>query len=770
MLAGSRALSERALTRFAASAGALFWATVPLAWLTACGGSGAEDRQTATTPSAYAKSGLCAECHEAEAAAWSDSHHALAMQTASASSVLGDFDQTSFEDQGITTSFFRRGGGFWVNTEGPDGELHDYEISYTFGVEPLQQYLIEFEGGRLQCLTIAWDSDDQRWFSLYPGERFAPDDALHWTGRYQNWNMMCADCHSTHLFKNYDAGSDTYDTRWEALNVSCQACHGPGSQHIARAREAGEDWQPDADESGFALHLARGAATAQIEACAPCHSRRQTLSAAAHRPGSFHDDYAIESLRAPLYYADGQMHEEVYVVGSFLQSKMHQKGVSCSDCHDPHSLNLWVEGDAVCLQCHSQAAPIERFPSLTAAIYDAPEHHHHPQDSLGARCKSCHMPEHTYMQIDERYDHSLRIPRPDMTALLGTPNACNGCHTEESADWAAAAILEWTGAEPKPHRGVVFAAARGAHPAVTAPLAGLAHDPEQPAIVRASAMDLLSGYPQGGQVKLMALSDDEPLVRAAALNNLTDIPEALLAERVAPLCSDPVRRVRIAAARALAGVGDELLGGALPACNSARAELMASFDANLDLPATNLSLALYLADCGDPKGASRAYLRALELDQDFLPAVFNLASLLTSLERRDEARSLLITALERHPVHGELHYSLGLLLAEMDDFKGALEALQSAAREMPFRARVHYNAGLAAQQLGRVPAAEAALKRAAELDPEAPDFAYALATFYLAQMRYDRALEWAKKLASLVPEAPGPHQLIEEIKRQRKSH
>ena len=732
--------------------------------------AGCGDVAPPTAPDAeavYVDSATCAGCHPLEAESWTGSHHDLAMQHADDTSVLGDFDDASFTHAGVTTRFFRRGEQYWVNTEGPDGELRDYPIAYTFGVEPLQQYLVEFPGGRLQSLTVAWDTDEQRWFTLYPDQRIAADDELHWTGRYQNWNLMCADCHSTHLAKNYDPATDSYDTTWHELNVTCQACHGPGSEHVARATTAGSDWDPEPGETGFVHELRRGEPAPQIESCAPCHSRRRPLTTKPHVAGNYHDDYAIESLRAPLYHADGQVLEEVYVVGSFMQSKMHQVGVGCSDCHDPHGLELWVPGDGVCQQCHTPQAPLERFPTLTQKDYTSPEHHHHPVDSDGARCVNCHMPERTFMQIDERHDHSLRIPRPDLSAAIGTPNACNACHTDQSADWAAAAIAEWTGQEPPPHVGILFEGARTGHPAVASPLASIAHDPDQPVLWRVTALEELSPYPAAGQVKLMAIEDPELLVRAAALYQLEDLPPELLVQRLQPLLSDPARRVRIAAARALAGapgasleaVGDE-------AYARARAELMESFDASADAPSASLNRAVYLADCGDTAGAIAAYRRALFLDRDFLPAVFNLSILLSTSGAGDEARELLEAAIERAPGEGELRYSHGLLMAELGDLEASAASLRAAATRMPFRARVQYNLGLMSQQLDRLPEAEAALRRAAELEPAEPQFAYALSTFFLGQQRFEDALTWALELQRLAPEASGPPELIAEIRRQ----
>src|SRR6266481_9222006 len=137
----------------------------------------------------------CATCHEQENSRWRGSHHQLAMQPASDSTVLGDFNHASFHNADVTSTFSRRGSKFMVRTDGPDGALHDYELKYTFGVYPLQQYLIAMPGGRLQAFGIAWDSrpserGGQRWLSLYPSQKITRD-SRHWTGIDQNWNYMC---------------------------------------------------------------------------------------------------------------------------------------------------------------------------------------------------------------------------------------------------------------------------------------------------------------------------------------------------------------------------------------------------------------------------------------------------------------------------------------------------------------------------------------------------------------------------------------------------
>ncbi|RMF23005.1 MAG: hypothetical protein D6760_06255, partial [Deltaproteobacteria bacterium] len=462
----------------------------------------------------------CRDCHEPEYERWRGSHHDLAMQPATAETVLGDFDDATFSYFGVTSRLFKRGGKFFVRTDGPDGRLADFEILYTFGVTPLQQYLVALDGGRLQALPIAWDTAGRRWFHLYPDEPIRAGDQLHWTGIYQNWNMMCAECHSTGVRKNYDPATGRYQTTWFQIDVGCQACHGPGSLHVAwaEARERGRSAeqaqrQGAAGDSanGLLLHLARTAPGAwrldpatlkyyrsaprasdvEIETCARCHARRRTIDEQPPAGRPLLDTHVPELIGEPLYFADGQIREEVYVYGSFLQSKMYRRGVRCSDCHDPHSLRLAYPADNVCASCHLDN------------VYAGASHHFHKAGSAGASCIACHMPPRTYMQVDVRRDHSFRIPRPDLSVEFGTPNACTSCHEDKTPEWAAAAARTWWGnpaGRPPTTAALLARASRGDAQAARA----LAGDETLSGLVRASALAMLAvagGSPAAGSAE-----------------------------------------------------------------------------------------------------------------------------------------------------------------------------------------------------------------------------------------------------------------------------
>lgn len=724
----------------------------------------------ASIQAAFVKNQTCAECHLNQYQEWSGSHHDLAMQTVSDKTVLGDFNDTSFTHLGITSLFFKKDGKFFVNTEGPDGELADFEIKYTFGVEPLQQYLIEFPGGRLQSLTIAWDTQQKHWFHLYPNESIAPDDPLHWTGIYQNWNGQCAACHSTNLKKNYDLVSDTYKTTWSEINVSCQACHGPGETHIKWAKAQKEAESSKYENKGLVVNLKDTDSRSEVEACARCHSRRHSISNEFKHGTPSMDSFVPAVLREGLYYVDGQILDEVYVYGSFLQSKMYHAGVRCSDCHNPHTLRPVKEGNAICIQCHSNT-PNPRFGTLAVKKYDSKQHHFHKVNSAGAQCVNCHMPSKKYMVVDPRRDHSFRVPRPDLSVKLGTPNACNICHKDKTAQWANDVVRKWYAPkQPAPHFAEVIAAGRNGKAEARPKLVSLATDINQPAIVRSTALELLQQYgPPSRAVMELVLRDKDPLVRATAVGGVARLgPEPRL-KAAAPLLKDPIRAVRVEAAQVLASVPREMFNQTQRLdFDKALGEFKQSQMAVADQPSGHLNLGVMHAGMGRRNKAENSYLTALRKDPGFSPARFNLANLYNAMGRNADAEGVLREGIKRSPKEGELYYSLGLLLAEEKRYPEAASNLGKAAGLLPDRARVHYNHGLALQTLGRRPSAETALLKAYRLSENDPSVLNALAIFYIQGRQWDQASSYTERLIRLYPNEPGPRRMLEQIQRMDK--
>lgn len=727
------------------------------------------------TPAAtYVDNKVCLGCHLEEGRQWQTSHHAQAMAPAAAETVRGDFSNRTFTHRGVTSRFFKRGEAFFVNTEGADGKHADFQIRYAFGVAPLQQYLVELPGGRLQPLTVAWDEPGRRWFHLLPNEKTPPGDVLHWTGRYQNANTMCLVCHTTDYEKRYDPVTDTFASRWAEPNVSCQSCHGPGSAHVeweTNQRGAGPAVAPDPKAPrGLTVDIRGASARKRTELCAPCHSRRSELTPRP-APGEPHLDNFLPSLLVEgLYHADGQQLDEVYVDASFRQSLMHQRGVTCTDCHNPHTGKLKLPGNAVCLQCH-RPDPGSRFPTA-AGNYDSPAHHFHKNGSTGAQCVTCHMPATTYMQIQPRPDHSIRIPRPDLSARVKSPDACTQCHKGKTPAWAAEAMVRWYGPVRRqgPHFGEAFASARAGEPSGYEALAALLANPAMPAIVRASALAELRPDPStGADARAAATRDPDPEVRAAAADSLEGLSGSQRLSALGPLLKDPVRAVRIAAARALSSIPLEQLEASLkPRFDSALAEYIAAQEVSLDMPGAQFNLAIVYENTGRREQAERHYLGALRIDPDFTPARANLAQLYAASARNADAERVLVEGLKRLPELGELQYSLGLLLAEDPSrMKESAAALGRAAKLMPTRPDVHYNLGLALEVVGRKAAAEQALLQSQRLNPNDPQTAYALAIFYSKSGRNDSAVEWAEKLRLLRPMDPQIARLVETLRAKR---
>jgi tetratricopeptide (TPR) repeat protein len=640
----------------------------------------------------YVGSETCAGCHTDQMSLWSGSHHDLAMQPASGEFVVGDFADTEFVQHGVTTKFYQRDGQYYTRTDGADGELAEFPIRYTFGVYPLQQYLVELPNGKLQTLGVSWDSrlaerGGQRWFHVYGDERIDHTDVLHWTQPSQNWDTMCAECHSTGLIKRYDLESDHFDTTWAEINVSCEACHGPASQHISWAESPDESpgkglaasfherrdvsWVLDAETGNSKRSIPR-TTDLEINACAPCHSRRTRIAASSTPDDEFLAAYLPALLEPPLYHLDGQIRDEVYVYGSFLQSRMYQHGVTCSDCHEPHSLELRAPGSQVCLQCH------------LAEKYTAPDHHLHAVDSEGSNCIDCHMPATTYMQVDDRHDHSFRIPRPGLSVQFGTPNACTNCHDDKDAQWAVDVLRanKPDAIAPVEHWSELLARAQAAPFESRDLLLGLATDTFVPGIVRATAIAgmQLSGDAVSAAVIGERAASSDPMIRWAVARALETAEPNVVAAHALSLLQDSVLAVRIAAASALAPVDLELLPiEAYPIMEKALEEYVAAQLVNSERAEAHVNIGNLQRKLSRPDKSEQAFQTAVRQNPFFVPAYVNLADLYRSQGREADGEQLLRTALLKLPGQSALHHSLGLFLVRQDRLSEATSELLLAA-------------------------------------------------------------------------------------------
>ena len=702
------------------------------------------------------------------------------MAEATGDAVLGRFDGRRFTYAGVTSSFFQRDGTPYVRTEGADGRLADFAIKYTFGVYPLQQYLVAFPGGRLQALSLAWDTrppaaGGQRWFHLYPDERIRAGDPLHWTGPQQTWNFMCADCHSTHVRKGYDPATRRYATTWSEISVGCEACHGPGEAHVAWARRGGAAVDARADRyltarfderSGVAWGIdpvrqspvrskPRGA-DREIEACARCHARRAQLTDRTQPGDRFENGFRASLLEPGLFHADGQQRDEVYTYASFLQSRMYAKGVTCSDCHDPHTAARRLPGNALCTQCH-----------LTAK-YDTPGHSRHAAGGPASACVVCHMPAKTYMGVDSRRDHGFRIPRPDIAAAVGAPDVCTtACHRGRPPAWAAAALERRYGHAPGSASSFaeVFHAAGHGDPDQAAALARLTSDDALPAIVRASALERIgtSGGANPG-VTARALGDPDALVRRAALAAIEGADAATRLRLAPPLLSDATRTVRSQAVMSLLDTS----GLALPdrfraAFERALDEYLSELRFNADRPEAQTNLGTALAATGHSTGATAAFREAIALDRTYIPAYVNLADVYRSQEKEADAEQVLRAAIAATPAAADAHHALGLSLVRQHRVPEALAALAEAARRAPDSARYAYVYAVALHDTGSADEAVAALSASLARHPRDRDTLYLLATYAAEAGRPGDARTYARRLLAVEPDAPDARALLQQL-------
>jgi predicted CXXCH cytochrome family protein len=738
----------------------------------------------------FVGSETCTGCHQAEAKLWRGSQHQLAMAHATDKSVLGDFSEATFDYFGVKSRFFRKDGKYLVETDGPDGKLATFEIKYTFGVDPLQQYLVEFPDGRLQALSIAWDSrpkdeGGRHWFHLYPNEEIRPDDVLHWTKLNQNWNFMCSECHSTGVLKNYDAANDRFATTFAEISVGCEACHGKGSRHVGWAKNKNNwwplghiddptmglkerfserrdaNWSFNAETGNVKRSSAPRALRAETETCGLCHARRSEFSEVWTPGQSLSDTHVVSPIARGLYSADGQMldAQESYNYGSFKQSRMFAAGVSCSDCHDPHSSKLRLAGDSTCLQCHSQ----DKYAAIT--------HHRHEVVTPPLPCASCHMPTRTYMIIDKRHDHSFRIPRPDISVKLGTPNACNDCHKDKTAEWSAAAIELWHGPNRKGFQNYAeaFHSAWNEEADAAKLLAIVAADHNAPAVARAGALNELGSRVTPATLGLAraSLADPDPMARIGALDMLRDLPLDQRWPIASPLLSDPIRGVRI---RAVSLLGDapsaRLSENDRRLFEQATEEFVAAQTFNADRPEARSTLGAFYARRGRNGEAEAEYKAALRLSPEFTGASINLADLYRQTGREDDGEKVLRNAINVVPADGGLHHALGLSLVRLKRLDDALAELRRAAELDHNNARYAYIYGVALHSTGRQQEAITYLKDSLTRHPENHDIIIAIVSFSREAGDAATALQYAEQAYKVAPDDPTLRGIIDELRRQ----
>ncbi|MES9853403.1 MAG: multiheme c-type cytochrome [Candidatus Thiodiazotropha sp. L084R] len=599
----------------------------------------------------------CVNCHQQQFDSWSNSHHSWAWRKPSSENVLGDFNEAEFEHAGFTYRFHKKNEDYVVIADNQSGNVTKYKVHSVAGVTPLQQYLVDIGEGRLQALDVAWDTVNKRWYHLYPDQDTSAGNGMHWSGSYKNWNSRCAECHATDFRKNYDPLKDSYNSQQGEIGVGCEACHGPGEAHIAWANTPekfdASRWK-GVDIKGL-IEAYNDTSASEINLCAGCHSRREPVGANSRAPGSnYNDHYRLALLRDGLYFSDGQIHDEVYVYGSFLQSKMFQKGVRCTNCHDAHDYELKAKGNSLCTQCHNPAGNVS-FPTLTKKNYDTPEHHFHKDGTDGAECKQCHMPERQYMIVDGRHDHSFRIPRPDLTEKHGTPNVCNSCHKDKTAEWVEAELNKRFPDRSKNathFADVLKSADEELDDKTVGELIVLANNRKMPAIVRATALERLA--PVAGTLNYneieMLLSNENTWVRTAVANLFVLSPDARKRDKLLPLISDSDKIVRLEAVKAFLNTNLEGLSLAdRVAVENALKEYQHSLYAKADFPETQMVIGGVALTTRNIPASLSAFKRAVEMDPQLVQAWVMLARIYAATGNAELSKHSLSKALKANP-------------------------------------------------------------------------------------------------------------------------
>lgn len=709
----------------------------------------------------YVGKDACKSCHLQAYNDWVGSHHDRAMAIANDSTVLGNFNNQQMEAQGFTHKMYKRDGKFFVETDGEDGQLHEFEVKYTFGYTPLQQYLVEFDGGKLQTLPLTWNTVDSCWYhmvdSVYQHEEINADNWLHWTNQAQNWNSMCAECHSTNLQKNYDYTTDTYHTTYSEINVSCEACHGAGSKHVEWANLP-EYSQEQIPNYGLEVQTSNIDQQAYVNLCARCHSRKSSLGD--FDPGAASTfDYMIPAVPdEPNWHIDGQIKEEDYVYASFLQSKMYHREIKCSDCHNVHSGERLFEGNKLCLQCHN------------AEQYDTYEHHHHkaagqPGETVisesgvrfdvgsGTECVNCHMHGQYYMGVDYRNDHSFRIPRPDLSIKYGTKNACNQCHANESNQWSLNYVNKWYGASKRRHYVEAFAAAKALAPDAVQQLRELVNNDQYPTIIRARGLQELTRYFPDSVASIAEsyYTNQDPMLRFSAIHSIAQVTTGNIPVLTRAL-NDPTKAIRIEASRIIQQTGADLLpSNYRELYQKTLAEYRETLEYTADFPTGRLNLAGYLYAEGQVAEAEKAYRKALEMDSELDFVNLNLAYIYNQTNRKDEAEKQFREYLQANPKDADTYFSLALLVSDLGRYDESLNLMLQAHELDPSIPRLNHNIAMMYDFKKDYIKAEQFLKE--ELRQNASENAYlGLLQFYVSHNYLRKAYELTDDISRRYPD------------------
>ena len=687
-------------------------------------------------PGQNAVSVKCMECHQDIHHHWQNSQHGQANRLISMA-----LDSEPFTAKGLTTSSEKW--NFTTDDGKPIVSANDspHHAGMAIGVEPLIQYLVAAEGGRWQTPNAAWDPKHKEWFDVFNDDIRTSEDWGHWSGRGMTWNTQCAFCHMTDFKKNYDIPTDTYKSKWKEMGIGCTQCHGDHTE------------KPDA-KTGCLIDIAKSQKIKKdhpqltLENCASCHSRRGEFNDDFHHGKKYGDHYQLQLPTQPhLYYPDGQIKDEVYVWTSFKLSNMGHKGVSCMDCHDPHTtkLKMPVANNTLCMSCHAGGS---NGRVSGAIVIDPATHTHHGVDSKGSSCIECHMTHTTYMGRDPRRDHGFHVPDPQMTKELGIPNACNKCHDDQDTDWAINWTNKWFGEkmhspERKRQRArtrAIAGAFNGQQESIDALLAAYSNEPNP--TWQATLMQIMQAWATDPRVQRIAregVSSKESLLRASScmvleFSNDND-------PWLRPMLQDPVKEVRMAASWAMRT--------RLALDSKVRLELERSLAFAADQPAGAMRTAQLAIDAGQLDKAERWMARAISLDSTSPAARVSYAVLLGQQNKPDKALAQLQKADQLEPTNPHYSYLMALTYSELGQKGKTEEMLKKAIQLDPSHDRSHYNLGLLYAGQEKLDQAIQSILIAEQVNPTSPDYPYARATLHLRKGDKTSAFEACRTALSI---------------------
>lgn len=637
--------------------------------------SAAEDQRKHWDESALTISKKCAECHRKEYDEWAGSDHAWAWRHPQAALDAEAFAGQRIKAHGMELEMLRDAAGGFQMRDVATGKV--YTVGGVIGREPLVQYLLRWKDGGLQMPSAAWDVERKEWFDVFRddalqqrrgGATRKPGEWGHWTGRGMNWESQCAWCHMSGFRKNYDVATDTFKASWQEPGITCIQCHKVSAT-------------PDAEDGCLVARGDRKLTPEQHDDnCASCHARREELTGKFTVGDKFDEHFRLELPKVPgVFYPNGLQWEEDYSETSFRLHKMGRTGVTCYDCHDPHSgkVNKPTENDELCLQCHGTNKVVN-------GVLAPQVGHNKLCGGKAMPCIECHMPRMTYMGRDPRRDHGLHWPDPRMSIELGVPNACLNCHQDKDHQWC----LEYLEKRYKierlgKYRQRFRAAGHALQGKGSAQELLEAYKAEEIAAWRATLLGLMAQFPLTPEVQAVALGatqDPDALVRTAAV-------ELLGGDAARKALADKTRSVRHAA-------GWQLFPN-LPAGHPVLQEMLETATHQADQPTGAMQLAMLVGARGDAATADAQYRRAVERDPASAVARMDYAVFLAQQNRPMDALKQMLACAREHPQNAEVQYRLGLSLIEIGQYRPALRAMQKALKLDP----QHAHAAEAARQL-----------------------------------------------------------------------